>query len=148
RPRASAQDADTAERPQLPHGLVLRLGRRCGRSSAALTLQYHLSASGSVMMRVEKILGADVELGNILQSPMPRAAATEQAACLLLTEINGIPGQYTSPAYQYQYEGHCGASSYVAAAKQAPARFDPQDWGRKFLDTNGSCFYIDMGHLE
>lgn len=25
---------------------------------------------------------------------------------------------------------------------------DPQDWGRKFLSTNGSCCYIDLNHLE
>jgi proteasome accessory factor A len=26
--------------------------------------------------------------------------------------------------------------------------YDPQDWGRKFLATNGGCAYIDLGHLE
>jgi proteasome accessory factor A len=25
---------------------------------------------------------------------------------------------------------------------------DPQDWGRKFLRTNGACCYIDLNHLE
>ncbi len=26
--------------------------------------------------------------------------------------------------------------------------YDPQDWGRKFLRSNGACAYIDLNHLE
>lgn len=75
------------------------------------------------MKRVDKILGADVELGNVLQHPEAGAIPNDHAARLLLAQIDGI-------------------------ASRASADVDAQDWGRKFLDSNGGCFYIDLGHLE
>ena len=33
-----------------------------------------------------------------------------------------------------------------SSVSEGPA--DPQDWGRKFLSTNGACCYIDLNHLE
>ena len=78
------------------------------------------------MKQVEKILGADVELGNIVLHQGPGATANDAAARLLLAEIDGIAG-------------------YRAMAGEGA---NPQDWGRKFLPTNGGCIYIDLGHLE
>lgn len=114
------------------------------------------------MLRVDKILGADVELGNVLQSPRQRAAGNAEVARLLLAEIDGIPGQRRSAAYDdsyaayYRYPRHTSypgdtyytPHSYSTTASQSAAGFDPQDWGRRFLPTNGACIYIDMGHLE
>jgi proteasome accessory factor A len=69
-----------------------------------------------------KILGADVELGNCIRGTNAPGGTGREASRELLREIPGIltPG---SPN-------------------------NPQDWGRKFLATNGGCAYIDSDHLE
>jgi proteasome accessory factor A len=93
------------------------------------------------MKRVDKILGADIELGNARQSPSARLAGNDDVASLLLSKIDGIPGRRTTSSHHFP--NHTYHNPHVTPT----AGFDPQDWGRKFLD-NGSCFYIDMGHLE
>jgi Pup amidohydrolase len=100
------------------------------------------------MKRVAKIVGADVELGNVLEHHGAGAIPNDQAARLLLAEIDGIPGYRAfvpaSHSIQYAGAGHAGAAWRADSARG----FDAQDWGRKFLDTTGGCFYIDLGHLE
>src|SRR5450631_584256 len=100
------------------------------------------------MKRVAKILGADVELGNVLQRTAGGVISNDCAARLLLAEIDGIPGYRTSAANSYHpyYAGdtYAGVGGDVGSAPG----YDPQDWGRKFLATSGGCFYIDLGHLE
>lgn len=80
------------------------------------------------MTPVDKILGADVELGNMIECADEAVVPNERAARLLLAQIDGVPGR--------------------PAAAGATAQPDPQDWGRKFLPSNGGCAYIDLGHLE
>jgi proteasome accessory factor A len=81
------------------------------------------------MKPVDKILGADVELGNFVERAAADPAGDDRAARLLLAEVDGVPH----------------ASTPVRASQSA---YDPQDWGRKFLPSNGGCVYIDLGHLE
>ena len=97
------------------------------------------------MLRVDKILGADIELGNVLQCLKPRAKANERVAWQLLAEIDGMPSK--SKSWSSYYSNYWSTVDY-SAQPQSFADSDPQDVGRKFLDTNGSCFYIDMSHLE
>jgi Pup amidohydrolase len=73
--------------------------------------------------------GADVELGNIIMGPDLSADTARAAARLLL---HAIPGPYARPS------DPLGTSH----------GYDPQDVGRKFLRTNGGCFYVDLDHLE
>jgi proteasome accessory factor A len=69
---------------------------------------------------VPKLCGADVELGNFILGRKDTAATGAEASRALLREIDAPLG----------------------------AGRDPQDWGRKFLATNGGCFYVDLDHLE
>ena len=109
------------------------------------------------MNAVAKILGADVELGNVLQHRESGAWPNDAAARLLLAQIDGVPSRgavvsngYGSAAYGSYGYGSFASTNYGYSGRSASAAdsVDPQDWGRKFLDTSGGCFYIDLGHLE
>jgi len=72
--------------------------------------------------RVAKVCGADIELGNFIQGLRSPEGTGRAASRALLREIPG-------------FGGRTGAE-------------DPQDWGRKYLASNGGCVYIDLDHLE
>ena len=116
------------------------------------------------MNPVEKILGADVELGNMIERAAAGTPPSDLAARLLLAEIDGASscgassnpnGGWVTGASGYgEYDEYGAYGAYGAyrgyAAQRADdsAKRDPQDWGRKFLATNGGCAYIDLNHLE
>jgi len=103
------------------------------------------------MNPIDKILGADVELGNVLHRASPDALGNDRAARLLLAEIDGVPSirsSQTSPWYGTSASGWYAAASYGSPSAASGVQADPQDWGRKFLASNGGCAYIDLGHLE
>lgn len=79
-------------------------------------------------MRYPKLCGADVELGNFVQGVDHPGGTGQEASRALLREIAGLPRGGKSSYYGFSY--------------------DPQDWGRKFLPSNGGCVYIDLDHLE
>jgi hypothetical protein len=103
------------------------------------------------MNTVEKILGADVELGNVLECSGSAATSNHHAARILLAEIEGVPatasgrGSHGTAGATNTRAGY-GACESGGAGGYSSA--DSQDWGRKFLATNGGCAYIDSGHLE
>jgi proteasome accessory factor A len=70
-----------------------------------------------------KVLGADFELANAIESDSMRRGDVFRAARLLLREIDGLPRR-----------DYWGGSEI--------------EWGRRFLPTNGSSAYIDSDHLE
>ena len=72
--------------------------------------------------RVAKLCGGDIELGNFILGLRSTDGTGREASRALLREMRG-------------HTGHTSAD-------------DPQDWGRKYLATNGGCFYIDLDHLE
>ncbi|MDH4066187.1 MAG: proteasome accessory factor PafA2 family protein, partial [Acidobacteriota bacterium] len=81
------------------------------------------------LVRVPKILGSDVELGNFIDGAESRSGSGGAASRLLLREIPGIAAGASA-----------GAASWGAASAQ--------DRGRRFLPGNGGCAYIDLDHLE
>jgi hypothetical protein len=85
--------------------------------------------------RVPKLSGADVELGNFVLGLDRSGGTGAKASRALLREIEGLP---LATPHPYGFE----------ATAHAPARRDPQDWGRKFLPSNGGCAYVDLDHLE
>jgi proteasome accessory factor A len=99
---------------------------------------------------VPKLCGADVELGSF----RPGAAypfATDDIARALLREIDGLPGDSGDSAGVYLSSSSAPSSGGFRIAVPAPGLLyacDSQDWGRKFLPSNGGCVYIDLGHLE
>ena len=99
------------------------------------------------MKRVAKILGADVELGNIFQRATPGEDANDLPARLLLAEIDGIPSNTASITDAYA-SPFAVAHAYSGAAPARAYGYDAQDWGRKFLQTNGGAAYIDLSHIE
>ena len=96
---------------------------------------------------VPKLCGADVELGAFRRGGTT-GRASEDAARDLLREIDG------RPAGDRLFAGAPASVSphgYWLPLRQVPSilsAHDPQDWGRKFLTSNGGCVYIDLGHLE
>lgn len=70
-----------------------------------------------------KVIGADFELSNALESPGSGWGHVSRAAQLLLDEIPGYPRR---------------SHSYGTGI----------EWGRRFLQTNGGSAYIDSDHLE
>lgn len=79
--------------------------------------------------RLPKLCGADIELGNFVLGLDRPGGTAREASRALLREIDA------------PYDG--GDGRLVA-----PKGYDPQDWGRRYLDTNGGCFYVDLDHLE
>ena len=79
--------------------------------------------------RVPKLCGADIELGNFILGLERLIGTGREASRALLREIEA----------PYADRGCYRATGYA---------YDPQDWGRKHLSTNGGCFYIDLDHLE
>jgi proteasome accessory factor A len=77
---------------------------------------------------VPKLCGADVELGNFVLGLERFAGTGYEASRALLREIEAPYAERV--AYQGGYA------------------YNPQDWGRKHLASNGGCAYIDLDHLE
>lgn len=111
---------------------------------------------------VPKLCGADAELGNFLTGPSVPAGTSREASRALLREIEGIPpGDADAPRVAGVSAGWGlvrvrpasadGGAAFQRMMRGAydkePAR-NPQDWGRKYLPSNGGCVYIDLNHLE
>ncbi|MCC6850255.1 MAG: proteasome accessory factor PafA2 family protein [Deltaproteobacteria bacterium] len=77
------------------------------------------------------VCGADVELGNFVVG-LHGASGLDGARLAARLLLHAIPGPYARPADPLGW--HRG--------------WNPQDAGRKFLRTNGGCFYCDLDHLE
>jgi hypothetical protein len=103
---------------------------------------------------VAKACGADVELGNFVMGGSPSSDTGREASRALLREVSGVPHLQmlgATPAAEWAravaaYE--VGYYNGSGAAGSSLVGSDPQDWGRKFLATNGGCVYIDLDHLE
>jgi len=96
------------------------------------------------MSPVDKILGGDIELGNVLLGSRPEASTSDRAARLLLAQVDGIPA-----ARRLSGAARSGQAWPRIDAPNAPqSAFDPQDWGRKYLTTTGGACYVDLGHYE
>jgi proteasome accessory factor A len=84
-------------------------------------------------VRVPKLCGADIELGNAIVGPTGSAESTardgsgDRAARALLAEIDGLPLRHLARRYG--------------------RKEDPQDWGRRWL-VNSGCIYCDLSHCE
>jgi len=99
-----------------------------------------------------KLCGADIELGNfVLGSPGLETGALASRA--LLAEIEGLPRQ--GGAWHAPYTPSWSSYNSGRSRKEednrdtgASGAWNPQDWGRKYLPTNGGCIYIDLDHLE
>jgi Pup amidohydrolase len=103
---------------------------------------YAMNDEQQDQQRVPKLCGADVELGNFIEG-IERPQGTGAEACRsVLREINGVThAQRRWHGYGAYYNGTAWAGSTKPA-------YDPQDWGRKFLASNGGCAYIDLDHIE
>jgi proteasome accessory factor A len=107
---------------------------------------------------VPKLTGADVELGNFLLGTARPGTTYAEAARAILREIRGVE-RVT------EYRTLCTCASCQARRDSAysdgtspnekgvqPLSYsyssNAQDWGRKFLPSNGGCVYIDLDHVE
>jgi proteasome accessory factor A len=95
--------------------------------------------------RLPKLCGADIELGNFILGLERRGSTGYEASRALLREIEGLP---RTPSYPYSYGGGYFGSSAGYYSGGSGYGYNPQDWGRKYLSTNGGCVYIDLDHLE
>ena len=95
-----------------------------------------LSSGPGALGAVPKLLGADVELGNLILGLEHEHGTGALASRALLREIKGLPLPAPSSA---------GGGWYQSDQSSAT---NPQDWGRKYLPANGGSAYIDLDHLE
>ena len=108
--------------------------------------------------RLPKLCGADIELGNFILGLRSESGTGYQASRLLLREIEGLPRverfrgeQCECPACRRVREStKAGEGNGDNAKGNGDPRVgvNPQDWGRKYLASNGGCAYIDLDHLE
>src|SRR2546426_10410469 len=86
--------------------------------------------------RVQKLCGADIELGNFILGLERMSGTGREASRALLREIDA----------PYADRGGHGvllvssAGGYSVAYGTTGAAYDPQDWGRKYLSSNGGLF--------
>lgn len=76
--------------------------------------------------RVPKLVGADVELGNVILGAGDGVMTGAAASRALLREIEAPYADVLGAAFT-EHE---------------------QDWGRRHLASNGGCVYVDLDHLE
>ena len=120
----------------------------------------NVEASGGRLSagRLPKLCGADIELGNFILGLRSNRGTGYEASRLLLREIDGLPRveRFRSepcdcPACRRARESaepgeRTGGNSQGNGGSQSIV--NPQDWGRKYLASNGGCAYIDLDHLE
>lgn len=87
--------------------------------------------------RPPKICGADVELGNFVLGMRSPQGTGPIASKALLGQMPGIP-----------HSAWSANTGRYANSKATTSGYNAQDWGRKFLASNGGCAYIDLHHLE
>jgi proteasome accessory factor A len=126
------------------------------------------SHTTSTRARIPKLVGSDVELGNMILGRESRDGTGAAASRTLLRQVDGFPisssyvvphrsgytagghGTYGYPATERRDAGYHGwgspRSSWGYGGLYSGA--NPQDWGRKYLSSNGGCVYIDLDHLE
>lgn len=105
---------------------------------------------------VPKLCGSDVELGNFIIDTTRRRAedTSDEAARALLAQVQGRARHAASPPMTWSWNnaaGWYGGRSWgesESGANDTGYRQHAQDYGRKFLPTNGGCVYIDLTHLE
>lgn len=118
--------------------------------------------------RLPKLCGADIELGNFVLGLQSQRGTGYEASRILLGEIDGLPRlekfraePCDCPACRRARESsELSQSSGTASWSSQRASWtshgngsprsvvNPQDWGRKYLASNGGCAYIDLDHLE
>jgi Pup amidohydrolase len=103
-----------------------------------------------------KLCGADIELGNFVLGMTSDRGTGFAASRLLLGEIDGLPrvekfrGEPCDCAVCRRARQSFRPGGRNGRSSQADNRggVNPQDWGRKYLASNGGCAYIDLDHLE
>jgi Pup amidohydrolase len=96
---------------------------------------------------VPKLLGFDVEVGNALYGPKYHGGTGDQASLLLLAAFEGSANP-TSAFTSYGTDATVVNRGSRSGGYRCAPPVNCQDWGRKFLPSNGGCAYIDLSHLE
>jgi proteasome accessory factor A len=103
--------------------------------------------SETLLQTVPKLCGADVELGNFILGLNGKGRTGFEASRLLLREIDGLPRASMLRSRVCEC-AECRGKRRESKSEDKSSGFNPQDWGRKFLPSNGGCVYIDLDHLE
>jgi hypothetical protein len=108
--------------------------------------------------RLPKLCGADIELGNFVLGLRSKRGTGSEASRLLLGEIDGLPrlerfrGEPCDCAACRRARESSELGDTIGRSSKgnggAQSVVNPQDWGRKYLASNGGCAYIDLDHLE
>mgnify|MGYP000615072306 CR=1 FL=1 len=80
---------------------------------------------------------------HLLRHPWQQVLAARAAGIPVVVSMGAVAasgGYYQSGTWSYGSQ-HQPSLPVVTV-------YNPQDWGRKFLATNGGCIYIDSNHLE
>lgn len=110
---------------------------------------------GPEVEALPRLCGADIEVGNFFVEPGRIGGSGAEASRRLLAEIDGLPrcidgyAGYQGNTWQSSvYGGYREDVNRAACEPLNAGSTNPQDVGRRFLTSNGSCVYIDLDHLE
>ncbi|MDC1287354.1 hypothetical protein N8198_05665, partial [Gammaproteobacteria bacterium] len=84
---------------------------------------------------VPKLIGGDLELGNFIVGPGKSSQMTDyEASRLLLRQVDGLP-MHRSQNYGHAFDWHSGAAAIESVNNGGLS----QDFGRRYLPSNGGC---------
>jgi len=112
------------------------------------TLQDTVAGANTEAIAVPKLLGFDVEVGNALYGPAYTGGTGDQASLLLLAAFEGSANPTSAASTGYGSDSTLVSSGSSLGGYRWGPPANCQDWGRKFLPSNGGCAYIDLSHLE
>lgn len=93
-----------------------------------------------------KLNGLDAELGNFILGLSAPDGSGREASRALLRQIDGLPQDV---GWAPCWCPRCMRErTHASSGGWGSGRYNVQDWGRKYLASNGGCVYIDLDHLE
>lgn len=103
-----------------------------------------------------KLCGADIELGNFILGDPESFSTGYEASRALLREIDGLSDEEayadddanSDLSGDGEVDGEADEKEEDDKDTDKPSGFYSQDWGRKWLSSNGGCVYVDLNHLE
>jgi hypothetical protein len=109
------------------------------------------SRLGRADRRLPRINGADVELGNFILGRDTASSTAYEASRAVLRRIEGVrAARFAGPFAPTTsiYDRYRNPALHDGGVPDQPVGSASQDYGRRFLPSNGGCAYIDLNHLE
>ncbi len=111
-------------------------------------LRKRRDARRAKFLLLPKLSGADVELSNFFLGAADTYSTGYEASRALLREIDGLSDDAAPENDSALDESTNQSQDDPGEDTDEPSGYYSQDWGRRWLTSNGGCAYIDLNHLE